>query len=89
MAVPGPQPGDKGGTQRADRRSADDVDRLDLEQQGAHQQRGLHPFARDHQQREREHAEERGGAALECGSAKVPFNVALDPPGRSPHMDGE
>ncbi len=49
----------------AARRAGDDAGRFHLKQQRAHQQRRLHAFARDHQQREREDAEKRRRAGLE------------------------
>ena len=59
---------------------------LHLEQQRAHQQRGFHAFARDHQQREQEHAGKRGGAGLHRRRLQMSFDVSLDALRGAPHV---
>ena len=52
--------------------AADDVARLDLEHQRVHQHRGFHAFARNHQQREAEHAPEAAEPVFTDEAASLP-----------------
>ena len=83
MAVARPQVRDERGDQRAADGAADDVHRLDLEQERVHQHGGLHALARDHQQREAEDAPERAAAGLartkRRACPRCPFSCAVRP----------
>ncbi len=89
VAIPRPERSDKRGECHPRQRADNHVNRFHLEQQGAHQQRCFHSFARDHQQREQEHARECRGAGLHRRRVQATFNVFLDPLGGSPHVDGQ
>src|SRR5262245_48321614 len=65
VSVPRPEPGHTGREQRPGRGANDHRHRLHLKQQRAHEQRRLHSLARDHEQREAEHAKKRRRALLE------------------------
>jgi len=81
-----PQPGDAGGADDASSRTERQVHGLAQLHQ---EQRRLEPLARDHQQREEEHAEERGGARTARRRFEPPFDVALHAPAAPPHVHGE
>ena len=65
MSVARPQPRDKRGAQRSTNSAHKNVRAGLLKQQRSHEQRCLHSLARDHQQREEEHACERLRAGLQ------------------------
>ena len=60
-----------------------------LRHQRAHQQRRFHPLARDHQEREEEHAGESPSAHLGRRHRQAMLDIALDGLGVPPHVDDE